>query len=255
MWTAIPELSGLVASRRHADTYWGHGDSWNAAEIWAIDGTGHTRARFTLDVDNHDWEDIAIDAAGNLYLGDIGNNFMDRDDLVVHRLKEPDPARREGKLHVDASQRFVYPDQPKAPSGCNAERDRRFDAESLFVVEGRLYLLTKHWQDTYTTLYRFPERWTSDVVALERLSELDLRLEPDEKLVTVTAADASPDGKRVAITSYRNLFVYAFENGTFGERLQVERLISTWSCEAVAFDQAGLLLGGENGRLWRVWLR
>ena len=39
----------------------------------------------------HDWENIAIDSAGHLYIGDIGNNDSKRDTLAVYEIDEPNP--------------------------------------------------------------------------------------------------------------------------------------------------------------------
>ncbi len=57
-----------------------------------------TRARAfpVIDVTFHDWEDIAIDDAGHLYLGDIGNNDAKRDTLFVYEIDEPNPTTGAG---------------------------------------------------------------------------------------------------------------------------------------------------------------
>ena len=60
--------------------------------VVAINALGRLIAEFPVEgATNEDWEDITIDDAGNLYIGDIGNNKNERDDLRVYRVPEPDP--------------------------------------------------------------------------------------------------------------------------------------------------------------------
>ena len=47
-------------------------------------------------IPNLDWEDIAIDDQGHLYLGDIGNNVGLLRVRTIYRLDEPDPSSPEG---------------------------------------------------------------------------------------------------------------------------------------------------------------
>src|SRR4029434_7312062 len=73
----IKESSGVVASHRYADVFWTHNDGGGPKKqvLYAIDGKGNTRASFSvIDVTLHDWEDIAIDNAGHLFIGAIVNN-------------------------------------------------------------------------------------------------------------------------------------------------------------------------------------
>src|SRR5882762_5180336 len=90
----IKESSGVVASRRYTNVYWTHNDGGGPKKqvLYAIDRKGNTRASFPVTaVTLHDWEDIAIDDAGHLYIGDIGNNDSKRDTLAVYEIKEPNP--------------------------------------------------------------------------------------------------------------------------------------------------------------------
>src|SRR5215510_2509748 len=83
----IEESSGVVASRRYTDVFWTHNDGGGPKKqvLYAIDREGNTRAIFSVvDVTLHDWEDIAIDDAGHLYIGDIGNNNAKRNTLNVY---------------------------------------------------------------------------------------------------------------------------------------------------------------------------
>ena len=77
----IRESSGVIASRRYPNIFWTHNDGGGPKKqvLYAIDLKGTTRAAFqVIGPRFHDWEDIAIDDAGHLYLGDIGNNESGR---------------------------------------------------------------------------------------------------------------------------------------------------------------------------------
>ena len=85
----LEELSGLAASRQHADVLWAHNDSGDTARIFAIDLTGALRATVDVDVAKAiDWEDIAADGT-TLYVADIGDNQRARTEIFVYRITEP----------------------------------------------------------------------------------------------------------------------------------------------------------------------
>ena len=54
----------------------------------------------------HDWEDIAIDHDGNLYVSDTGDNDHSRKHAEIHRLREPDPAMA-GAGDVETWERMI----------------------------------------------------------------------------------------------------------------------------------------------------
>src|ERR1700679_1064290 len=87
----IPEASGIVKSRRHAGIFWVHNDSGNPPLLFAVRGDGRIVRQFRLAIPNIDWEDIAVDDHGHLYLGDIGNNIGALPLRVIYRIDEPDP--------------------------------------------------------------------------------------------------------------------------------------------------------------------
>src|SRR6516165_5300997 len=118
----IPEASGVVKSRRYPGIFWVHNDSGNAPLLFAVRADGRIVRRFRLAVPNLDWEDIAIDDQGHLYLGDIGNNSGLLRVRTIYRLDEPDPSSPEGGDRdppLPATQTVAYALPPS----------NRFDAE------------------------------------------------------------------------------------------------------------------------------
>ncbi len=97
----INESSGLVKSRTFQDVFWTHNDSEDKARIFAIRRDGSIiKSKNSLNnyggikitqAENVDWEEIAVDDAGNLIIADSGNNDNLRKDLTIYFVKEPDP--------------------------------------------------------------------------------------------------------------------------------------------------------------------
>ncbi len=131
---SIRETSGIVKSRRYPDVFWILSDSGNPPVIHAIRRDGRVLASFRVAAPNVDWEDIAADDAGHLYLGDIGNNGGLLPLRAVYRIDEPDPGRPNAEaLRVTLATYYQFP-----------SKAGRFDAESLFVVGKDAFLIAKH---------------------------------------------------------------------------------------------------------------
>src|SRR5262245_54985724 len=81
---AATEISGLVQSRLDPRLLWAHNDDGGRAELLAIDRTGALRAVVDLGgAEPIDLEDLAIGPGPgdrpHIYLGDIGDNTLERD--------------------------------------------------------------------------------------------------------------------------------------------------------------------------------
>jgi len=132
--SVLPELSGLVASRKHAGIFWAHNDSGNPLELFALREDGTVAAQVPLTgATNVDVEDIAIGpcAEGScIFLGDVGDNQEVRKQVHLYRLPEPE----------------VLDDSPRAVTDLPFRyEDRAHNAESLVVdpVSGTPWIITK----------------------------------------------------------------------------------------------------------------
>mgnify|MGYP006282829319 CR=1 FL=1 len=214
------ENSGIVASRRHADTFWMINDSGDEPRVYAVrrDGSVHGAARGSAEYVAHsttavgdgyekpgvlvggainvDWEDIALDAADRLLVPDFGNNGNDRRDLVIYVLDEPRPDG--GRTTWRQKWFFRYPEQAAFPA---PEDDFDYDAEALFTVGETPWVLTKHRSDTHTRLYRLADPQPHVVNEAELVERFDIG-------GRVTAADASRDGLRLLVLTYDALWVF-----------------------------------------------
>ena len=212
----INESSGLARSQRHPGVFWTLNDSGGEPCVFAIDTTGHTRAKVRLPhAVNFDWEDIAsaTDADGQpqLYIADIGDNLKVRPIIQVYQIPEPAiPAEHLDKEILSPEPRVWRALYPK----------KRHNAETLLVHPhtGRLYLVTKD-DDGENTLYAFPETLTEgENMLLEKIVDIDFPSRPrlgkrpkDAELTT--AGDISPDGRRLAISTYSYIHEWQLPSG------------------------------------------
>jgi hypothetical protein len=269
----LHELSGLVQSRRDPNILWGHNDSGDSSRLFAIDKTGKIlgspKGIEVKKARNHDWEDIAQDARGNLYIADMGNNNNTRKDLGVYIFPEPNPTQQSV-----SGARFVpvyYPEQK--PS--TARTDPRFDCESLFFYRDYLYFLTKERSpgslglpsDT-TTLYRLESKNSTsrNSTGKNNLGSGKTAPQPLQKVDTrshlggwVTGADVSPDEKYLAVLChFPQPCVWLFALGKTGDKLlqgkaKQIKLEKVGQCEAICFENTQtLLIGNEDGKIFRL---
>ena len=237
---AITESSGLAASRRHPGVYWTHNDSGNGAFVFAISREGNFLAEYPLErVRNNDWEAIATDDQGRLYIADIGNNELKRDRAIVYRLDEPDPsaAGPKGKgqaLRVNQVWRLNYPGKP-------------FDAEGFFVHQGKGYVVSKLLNGKNAGLYRFDVAAAGGEATLEHVCDLPIRS-------PVTDASLSPDGARLAVLSVTGPNVFQVD-GDVAKAGQLQPAHVTYfdpgdmNMEGVCFTEGGLLASTEQGQM------
>ena len=190
----IKESSGVVASRRYADVFWTHNDGGGPKKqlLYAIDRKGNTRASFpVIGLTLRDWEDLAIDSAGHLFIGDIGNNDSKRDALAVYEIEEPNP--RAGAKRV--SPRRVWNLRfPRAP----------FDCESLFVWKDYGYVVSKVFDNAHAQIFRFPLKETNRPLTLELVATTKIES-------PVTGADISADGTLLGLVAKDGAYIFRID--------------------------------------------
>jgi len=254
----LRELSGLVKSRVHPGVFWGHNDSGDVPRIFAMDAEGRTLGEFAVrGADHVDWEDIAADDSGSLYLGDFGNNLNRRTDLRIYRVPEPDPALEIGRVETDSTFRFRFSDQVRRFDLA----EFNFDAEALFEFEGALFIATKHRSDRDTKLYRLPLHPEPGETSLAPMATIPLGGRPVfgiDLYGEVTGADAQ--GSRLALLTYRAIYLLRITRKAPADmpRFDVIETIEldprrTGQVEAIAWSgQDELLIGNESGSLFRI---
>ena len=126
--------SGLVRSRQFSGVYWVHNDSGNPPALFAVKRDGTLIREYRINVANVDWEDIATDDHGHLYIGEIGNNDSRLPLRAIYQVDEPDPSK-EGEILLRLKKASYYRFPPK----------EAFDAEALMVdpKSGELAIIDK----------------------------------------------------------------------------------------------------------------
>lgn len=180
---AVTELSGLARGR--GGTFWTHNDSGDGPRVFELgkDGTFLREVQLT-NAEAVDWEDIAI-RGSTLYVGDIGDNVGQREEIAVYR--------------------FAIPDGPTAAATRIALRypDRPHDAEALLVDprNGQLAIVTKDFGGSAGV-------YTGRSGTLKLAATLKLGLGQ-----AITAGDVSADGRTVVLRSYDRAFVWEKARG------------------------------------------
>jgi hypothetical protein len=211
--TELDEISGLAVSRNNPRVLWMHNDSGDSARIFAVRDDGTYLGSFALEgALAIDWEDLATGPGREpgttaLYVADIGNNELERLQVIVYRVTEPaiDPDLGGYNAVLRDVERFPlrYPD---GPSG-EIEPDRGHNAEALFVEppSGDLIVVTKALGGA--RVYRARAPLSPSGNALELVTVLGFGQPPLGDDALVTAGDLSPAGE-VALRTQSSAFLW-----------------------------------------------
>lgn len=247
------EHSGIVKSRNWPDLFWMHNDSGDEPRIYPVRRSGEV-AKSEREPDrpgvaiagaiNVDWEDITVDERGRVIVADVGNNRNDRRDLVLYIV--PEPAPQAERTTFVKRLFFRYPGQEEYPA---PKDDFNYDCEAIFTIGDAIYLSSKHRSDTLTKLYRLDPASNEEVQTAELVDSFDV-------LGQATGADATPDGKRIVINTYENLWLFDVTDPERPLSGPVKRLSfkNDDDVEAVCFaDDETLIIGAEaSGRIFEV---
>lgn len=196
----LKEASGVTASKCQSDVFWTHNDSGDGPFLYAIDSKGNNLGVWQVaGAANVDWEDIAStkDAAGkcSIFIGDIGNNKLARNDLKIYRVEEPAVDRsgtnraQSSAAETTASQAmpFSYPD-----TGHNAE--------ALIVTPdaSKAYIVTKR-KDGPSQIFKLNLIFSGDEQKAEKVGEISVPAVPNG---SITGGDISSKGDRIVLCDY-----------------------------------------------------
>ena len=227
----IKESSGVVASRRYADVFWTHNDGGGPKKqiLYAIDREGNTRASFPVTgVTLHDWEDLAIDGAGHLYIGDIGNNDSKRDALAVYEIEEPNPQARAERISPKRVWNLRFPGAP-------------FDCESLFVWKDHGYVISKVFDNAPAQIFRFPLKETNRPLTLELVATTKIES-------PVTGADISADETLLGLVAKNGAYVFRIDGDVarMSDATPHHTKLKDQHIEGCCFVPEGLLVTSER---------
>jgi hypothetical protein len=240
----VTEASGIVASRLNPGVLWVHNDSGDDARLYALAADGASLGSLKLTgVEASDFEDIAAARCPGgdghcLWVGDVGNNNFDRQDLSLIIVEEP-LVGVQGLGDAEARPAFVvelsYPGDPINSEALIVEPDG--SGFALFEkIDGRELRVFGH-SGAIVDGAR---------VDLEELASLDSPGIPIERGLMVTGADLHPSGDAILLRLYTGVFEYRLERGGGVESmgsvepsLVVAGPLSEAQGEAVAYDEEG----------------
>jgi hypothetical protein len=163
----ISESSGVVTATD--STFYTINDSGNKSILYEVNKQGTIKREIKIESKNLDWEDLAKDEEGNVYIGDIGNNVNSRKDLRILKLSKEDLSSATIKPEVF---NFKYEDQTQFPP----ERHQLYyDCEALIIKNNKALMLTKNRTDPFdgvALIYELPLDGSSKKAQL--LSRLNL---------------------------------------------------------------------------------
>ncbi len=212
----LRESSGVAVSRAHPGVLWTHNDSGDGPYLYATDLSGaDLGALLVAGARALDWEDMALGPCPArygrtgltcVYLADTGDNFESRSRVQLYAVPEPDPpASPADTQRTTAAADFLqlrYPDGPH-------------DVEAVYVSpqDGALYLVSKGRSGAIRQYRVDRDRWDDDtVVTAELVSELPIRPDGGDGR-SVTGAAIRPDGRLVAILTYREVYFFTSVEG------------------------------------------
>ena len=202
---AVKECSGMELST--GNIFWTHNDRGNEPLLYGVDSTGQLLHTIRLtDVENNDWEDLAQDENGTIYIGDFGNNDNDRTDLAIYIV--PSPEEITNNIYTPEVIQFSYEDQDAFPP---PEAQHLYDTEGFFVWDNHFYLFIKDRSKPFigmTKLYEIPV--TTGVHQARLISSFTTKDKKSEG--AITGADISPDGSMVALLSKDMLWIFTHFN-------------------------------------------
>ena len=194
--TKVNETSGLIW---FANGVWTHNDSGGEAAIYKLDSETGTiiQTVFIANGQNIDIEDIAQDDE-YIYVGDFGNNYGTREDLIIYKLKKSEISE-EPELSVIAEFiTFKYLDQNNFNK---KNRTNNFDCEAVISRGDYLYLFTKNWVNQETKCYKLPKE--AGNYELDVFQQFNIR-------GLITGADFNLAKQNLILLGYENFIPFAW---------------------------------------------
>lgn len=247
----INESSGLVASTLHDGVLWTLNDSGNSATIYPVALNGALLSSplsggINIEgAENFDWEAMASDYQGTLYIADSGQNIDLARVPIIYQVNEPMDINGTTSVPLVAKIPFNYEDQ----SGFFMPRNE-FDVEALFYSDQTLNLITKGWGGSLSKWYRLQQNDQSGKTA-----RLLTRVDFGDALITGAEVDQS--GLRLAILAKRSIWLFTREalgQDWFSAKIIHLRTRDIGVTEGIAFYGNKLYISNESGQLYTVTL-
>lgn len=151
-WTQLCKLdqrmihSSGILTLNGGETFWTQVDNSSPPVLHEINKDCNViRTLAVENVQKTDWEDIAHDDSGSIYIGDFGNNNNNRTNLSIYILRDvkqhPFDTITAQEIH------FKYANQKEFPPSSG---ERNFDMEAMIWYRDSLHLFSKNRTEPFT---------------------------------------------------------------------------------------------------------
>jgi len=194
----INETSGLEILN---EVFITHNDSGGEPSLYFFNLNGEIINSIKLEEEsfweiyNNDWEDITADE-DYIFIADTGNNFGNRDNLNIIKVKTTDFSI-DSKIDITYKDQETFIPRPK----------HKYDAEALFLIEDKIAVFSKDRSRLFTDLYLIDKEITSKQVLESKISYNVNSL--------ITGGDYNKDMSLLALVSYNSKgsqFLILFED-------------------------------------------
>lgn len=190
----LKEVSGLAASVQHEGLIWTHNDSGDVGKLFALNSSGELLETVDLGLRSGDWEDLAMgwtDAGWTLFVGNVGDNAVARQDIRIYLVPEEDPLAF-GEMTLTYTDGLAH------------------NCESIAIdpQSGDLIVVTKDYDGDTQVFSKPPPHLDGDEVELTWLLDLDTGAAPFNGSPATTAMDISPLGDWIAVRTYTDVWLF-----------------------------------------------
>jgi hypothetical protein len=199
---SINEVSGIAIGK--GGRIWVHNDSGDEPNLYALAADGELLFRTTLlGAEAYDWEDMGIhrgERGSTLYIGDIGDNFSLRRQVVIYMAREPTKAQQD--TPIEGSFTADYGDVGSQ------------DAESLAIdpSTGAIYILTKGRSGKLHLMEKKSPHRIGEHATFNRVMTFDIPAAKNDSAFQATGMDISSDGRMLAWRNYDTAMLWTRSN-------------------------------------------
>lgn len=240
----LKEVSGIALSQDQK-TIWAIEDAGNKNVVYGLNRQGDLVNDVLVEnAQNNDWEDITKDAAGNIYIGDFGNNENDRQNLSILKLDLKNDSQKSTK--VIQTTKFHYEGQAEFPP---KKSNLLYDCEAFVEKDGSFYLFTKNRSkgfDGTFLVFQIPNK-EGDFEA-KLIGKLKLEGGYSDAAITSAAINSKNE---IVLLTHKNIHVLSgFAANDFNSaKIQKLPLNHNSQKEAVVFvDDKTLLIADEKDK-------